>query len=109
MGNSRIQIASAEELLPWLREKLRALETTLTVDVAMGRLALGELLGNPRLRVYRDGRIEGALMLRSEILWVPKQTPGPTVCLARDRIHNIPETWFTQLAFGESPDAVENV
>ena len=31
------------------------------------------------------------------------------VCLARDRLHIIPETWFTQLAFGESPDAVENV
>ncbi len=31
------------------------------------------------------------------------------VCLARDRVHIIPETWFTQLAFGESPNAVENV
>jgi len=32
-----------------------------------------------------------------------------TVCLARDSLHSVPETWFTQLAFGESPDAVENV
>jgi hypothetical protein len=29
--------------------------------------------------------------------------------LARDSVHSVPETWFTQLAFGESPDAVENV
>ncbi len=91
MGNSRIQIASAEELLPRLREKLSDLEATLKADVAMGRLALGGLLGDQRLRVYRDGRIEGVATLRPEMLWAPKRTPGPTdsvVAGARsDRLH----------------------
>ncbi len=27
------------------------------------------------------------------------------LCLARDSLHSVPETWFTQLAFGESPMA----
>jgi hypothetical protein len=31
------------------------------------------------------------------------------MCLARDSLHSVPGTWFTQLAFGESPDAVEKV
>ena len=39
----------------------------------------------------------------------PTEADGVDVCLARDRLHIIPETWFTQLAFGERPDAVENV
>ena len=37
---------------------------------------------------------------------------GHSVCSPRDRLHLIPETWLTQLAFGESlasPDAEENV
>jgi len=29
-------------------------------DVAHGRLALGALLGDRRIRIYNDGRIEGA-------------------------------------------------
>jgi len=37
------------------------------------------------------------------------EADDPAVCLARDRLHSVPETWFTQLAFGESPDAVESV
>ena len=78
MGNSRIQMPLAEELLPRLREKLRAVEATLKADVALGRLALDGRSGDQRPRVYRDGRIQGALMLRPEMLWVPKQTPGPT-------------------------------
>jgi len=39
----------------------------------------------------------------------PKRARPFPLCLARDRLHRIPETWFTQLAFGESQDAVENV
>ena len=81
LGASRIQIPLAEELLPRLREKLRELEKTLKADVALGRLAIGGLLGDQRLRVYRDGRIEGALMLRPEMLRAPKRTPGPTDCV----------------------------
>jgi hypothetical protein len=81
LGASRIQIPSVEELMPRLREKLRDLEATLRADVAMGRLAIGGLLGDQRLRVYRDGRIEGALMLRPEMLRAPKRTPGPTDCV----------------------------
>ncbi len=64
-----------------LREKLCDLEKTLKADIVPGRLALGGLLGDERLRVYRDGRIEGALMLRPEMLRVPKRTPGPTDCV----------------------------
>jgi hypothetical protein len=76
LGASRIQIPSTDELLPRLREKLRDLEVTLKADVALGRLAIGGLLGDQRLRVYRDGRIEGALTLRPEMLHAPKRTLG---------------------------------
>ncbi len=90
MRASRIRIPSVEELLPRLREKLRELEETLKADIALGRLALGGLSGDQRLRVYRDGRIEGALMLRPEMLWVPKQTTGPTDCVvAGERYYTV--------------------
>jgi len=73
---SRIRIPSVEELMPRVCEKLRDLEATLKADIGMGRLALGGLLGDQRLRVYRDGRIEGVLTLRPEMLHAPKRTLG---------------------------------
>ena len=76
LGSSRIQIPSTDELLPRLREKLRDLGATLKADIALGRLALGGLLGDQRLQVFRDGRIEGALTLRPEMLHAPKRTLG---------------------------------
>ena len=42
-------------------EKLREIGDTLRADLAHGRLALGALLGDRRIRIYRDGRIEGAV------------------------------------------------
>ncbi len=41
----------------------------------MGRLALGGLFGDKRLRVYPDGRIEGTATLSPEMLHAPKRTP----------------------------------
>jgi hypothetical protein len=41
--------------------KLRDIGATLRADVPSGRLALGALLGDRRIRIYRDGRIEGAV------------------------------------------------
>ncbi|TMA35228.1 MAG: hypothetical protein E6J87_04455 [Deltaproteobacteria bacterium] len=35
-------------------------------DVAHGRLALGALLGDRRIRIYNDGRIEGAVAVADE-------------------------------------------
>jgi hypothetical protein len=81
LGASRIQIPSVEELMPRLREKLRDLEKTLKADIALGRLALGGLLGGERLRVYRDGRIEGALTVSPEMLHAPKRTLGRADCV----------------------------
>jgi len=63
LSQLRIEFPAADELMPRLREKLHELEATLKADVARGRLALGGLLGNQRLRVYKDGRIEGSATL----------------------------------------------
>jgi hypothetical protein len=41
----------------------------------MGRLALGGLFGDKRLRVYPDGRIEGIATLSPKMLHAPKRTP----------------------------------
>jgi hypothetical protein len=59
LDRARVDLPTAEELMPRLREKLGALEATLRADVALSRLALGTLLGDRRIRVYRDRQIEG--------------------------------------------------
>jgi hypothetical protein len=54
----------------------------LTRDVAQGRLAIGSLLAGERVRVYTDGRFEGAAMLEPEMkLPAPSGSskPGDTV------------------------------
>ena len=53
------------------------LRATLTADVRIGRLSLGALLGEDRLHVYRDGRIEGTATLRPETLWPRSGLRGP--------------------------------
>ena len=77
-----------EELLPGLRERLRSIEETLRADLAAGRLVLGALLGERRLRVYRDGRIEGAVAVDAGKLRAPtlpmRQKPAASV-VAGDR------------------------
>ena len=55
--------------------RLRDLRETLTADV--GGMALGALLGEDRLRIYADGRIEGTATLRPETLWAPRTASGP--------------------------------
>jgi hypothetical protein len=78
LGQVRVDLPTAEELMPRLREKLREIEVTLKSDIALGRLALGGLLGDRRLRVYQDGRIEGALSLGPETtLPAPRRTQEP--------------------------------
>ena len=47
----RVDLPSVEDLLPQLRERLRDFESTLKADVVRGRLALGGLLGDRRLRI----------------------------------------------------------
>jgi hypothetical protein len=69
-------LPTAEDLLPRLRERLRAIEETLRGDVALSRLALGALLGGGRIRVYRDDRIEGLATLGPETLAAPRGRPG---------------------------------
>jgi hypothetical protein len=71
LASARIELPAVEDLKPRLREKLRDLESSLKADVALGRLALGGLLGDRRLKVYRDGRIEGSAVP------VPRNTAGP--------------------------------
>jgi len=60
------QLPKVEELMPRLRERLRDLEATLKADLPRGRMALGALLGDRRIRVYRDGRLEGLATLEPE-------------------------------------------
>jgi hypothetical protein len=45
-------------------------------EAGHGRLALGGLRGNQRLRVYKDGRIEGSATLSPETLPAPKACSG---------------------------------
>jgi hypothetical protein len=77
LGRLRIDFPTTDELMPRLREKLREIEATLKADVARGRLALGGLLGNQRLRVYKDGRIEGSATLSPEMITAPRRTSEP--------------------------------
>ena len=80
LGRTRVQLPTAEELLPRLREKLREIDATLRADEAMSRLALGALLGDRRIRVYQDGRIEGVLALEPEMnLPAPRRAQEPAV------------------------------
>ena len=73
----RFELPTIEDLMPRLREKLREIESTIKADVPLGRLALGGLLGEDRLRVYQDGRIEGAAILSPEMLAAPRRTSEP--------------------------------
>ncbi len=70
-------LPTLEELEPLVRARLRDLRATLTADVGLGRMALGALLGEDRLRIYRDGRIEGTATLRPEMLWAPREASEP--------------------------------
>ena len=45
LARARTTLPTTAEILPRLREKLREIEATLKADSALGRLALGELLG----------------------------------------------------------------
>ena len=77
LSQSRLTLPTIEELMPRLRKKLRDLGATLRADVALGRLAFGGLLGESRLRVYADGRIERSAALTPEMLAAPRRTPEP--------------------------------
>jgi transposase len=70
-------LPTLQELEPLVRARLRDLRATLTADTGLGRLALGALLGEDRLRIYRDGRIEGTATLRPETLWAPRTASEP--------------------------------
>jgi hypothetical protein len=72
-----VDLPTVEDLMPRVREKLQEIEATLKSDIALGRLALGGLLGDQRLRVYQDGRIEGAAILAPEMLRAPRRTSEP--------------------------------
>ncbi len=76
LEQSRVTLPSIDELMPRLREKLREIESTLRADVPRGRMALGALLGETRLRVYADGRVEGVATLAPETLAPLKRTSG---------------------------------
>jgi hypothetical protein len=73
---TRLVLPTAEELMPRVREMLRNLEATLRSDVALARMAIGALLGEGRLRIYRDGRFEGLATLSPEKLAAPRVAPG---------------------------------
>jgi len=70
-----MDLPSAESLIPRLRENLRDISAALKADPTLGRMALGSLLGDSRLRVYADGRIEGLATLD------PRNSRGPEVSL----------------------------
>jgi site-specific DNA recombinase len=79
LAQARTNLPTLEELMPVVRAKLEEIEQTLLADVAQGRMALGALLGDRRLRVYEDGRIEGVAVLEPEMLAAPKRTSEPRV------------------------------
>jgi hypothetical protein len=69
-------LPTVEDLMPRVRELLRNVEAAIRADVSLGRLALGGLLGENRVRVYADGRIEGLAKLSPETLAAPRVAPG---------------------------------
>ena len=75
LARARVSLPTVEELKPHLREKLAELDAMLRADTARGRLTLGALLGDERLRVYADGRIEGTATLAPGMLSAPRRTP----------------------------------
>jgi hypothetical protein len=80
LARTRIHLPTMAELMPRLREKLREIEATLRADVALSRLALGALLGDRRISVYQDGRIEGVVELDPEMnLPAPRRAQEPAV------------------------------
>jgi hypothetical protein len=96
IASVRIDLPPVEDLMPAVREKLRDLETTLKADIAMSRLALGGLLGDQRLKIYRDGRSEGVATLSPETLHAPGRTLRRAdsvvagACYARDSTLPVP-------------------
>ena len=80
LAQAHTDLPTVEELMPSLRERLQNIEKTLQADLAQGRLALGALLGDQRLRVHRDGAIEGAVRIQpEEKLPVPRSLSRPAV------------------------------
>ena len=77
LGQVRIELPKAEDLIPRLREKLRDISAALKAAPPLGRMALGSLLGDSRLRVYADGRIEGLATLNPETVAAPRRTSEP--------------------------------
>jgi hypothetical protein len=78
LAHARTDFFTVEELMPRLLERIRDLEGTFRADIARGRMALGSLFGEHRLRVYRDGRIEGDAILHPETLRAARRTPRPS-------------------------------
>ena len=74
LARCSLALPSVAELMPRLRAKLAHVEETLCADVARGRLTLGALFGSRRLRVHRDGRIEGAATIIPDMFATP-ETP----------------------------------
>jgi hypothetical protein len=79
LASARMDLPTVEELMPLPREKLADLRATLQADLPQGRLTLGALLGDRRIRVYRDGRIDGEALLAPETIPAAKRTSRPGV------------------------------
>ncbi len=78
-AQARAYVPTLEELMPAIHKRLEDLEGMLKEDVPRGRLALGSLLGEKRLRVYPGGRIEGMATLRANELAAPSGSSGRRV------------------------------
>jgi Resolvase, N terminal domain len=74
VGARVMNVMNAEYLEKVRKDTLRGLRGR--SDVALGRLALGGLLGENWVRVYADGRIEGLATLSPETLAAPRVAPG---------------------------------
>ena len=83
--------------MPVVRAKLEEIERTLLADVAQGRMALGALLGDRRLRAYEDGRIERVAVLEPEMLAAPKRTSEPRVSVVAGARFGLDETLVAEL------------
>ena len=77
-----------------LRAKLEEIQQTLLAGVTHGRLALGGRV----LRVYPDGRIEGAVVLEPENVPAPKRTSEPGVSVVAGGRVGTSETPLVRLA-----------
>ena len=87
------------------KQKLRDINAALKADVGLGRMALGSLLGDSRLRVHADGRIDGLATPDPETVAAPRRASEPRPSVVAGGRYALVETLFAELTWGGRHEA----